>query len=221
MPGNNLHNNNQRRTSNFFDGYAHDFDAIYGASGPFNRLISAVFRRSMRRRYEKTLRMCGPTAGMTALDIGCGPGHYCLALAQNGLHRVIGIDFAPEMINLARARALESGVANKCEFYEADFQDYKFDQTFDFLICMGVLDYIPEPLSFIQKAVSLTRRRAMFSLPIAEGFLAWQRKTRYKSKCDLFLYRRTEVERLFAWFSDYDVRIEKLNRDYFVTVDCQ
>jgi len=221
MPEFNHDNKDWSRTSDFFSGYAHDFDAIYGGSGPFNRIISAIFRRSMRRRYENTLLACTPGEGKTALDIGCGPGHYSVALAQRGLKKVVGIDFAPEMIRLARLRADSAGVSARCEFIEADFENLEFDLSFDFVICMGVLDYIGEPLTFVQKTIALAGRRALFSLPRAEGFLAWQRKMRYKSKCDLFLYSYAEVQRLFNWFSDKKVTIEKINRDYFVIVDCE
>src|SRR6201997_4378788 len=99
-------NASTNRTSEFFHAYAHDFNAIYGNSNTFvNRLINRHFRASMRLRYEKTIEGCSPIAGKTVLDIGCGPGHYSVALAKKGAERVFGIDFADEMIAIAKQNA--------------------------------------------------------------------------------------------------------------------
>ena len=68
----------------FFDRYAHDFDAIYGTRRSLVSILNPILRRSMRRRYDKTLRYSQPLAGKTALDIGCGPGNYSIALASLG-----------------------------------------------------------------------------------------------------------------------------------------
>ena len=52
-----------RRTSEFFDSYAHDFSAIYGTgSGFFKDLINRLFRKSMVIRYRKTVEGCDPRA---------------------------------------------------------------------------------------------------------------------------------------------------------------
>src|SRR5438445_9855738 len=110
------------RTSEFFHLYAHDFNAIYGNSNTFvNRWINRYLRASMRLRYEKTIAGCFPIAGKTVLDIGCGPGHYSVALAKNGAAKIFGIDFADEMISIAARNAQSSNVQDKCEFARVDF----------------------------------------------------------------------------------------------------
>ena len=48
--------------------------------------------------------------GLTALDVGCGTGFLSLELAARG-HRVTGIDFAPEMLALAKDKAAAAGAA--------------------------------------------------------------------------------------------------------------
>jgi 2-polyprenyl-3-methyl-5-hydroxy-6-metoxy-1,4-benzoquinol methylase len=44
------------------------------------------------------------------LDLACGPGLYCQALARLG-HGCVGVDFAPASIDYARARAADDGLA--------------------------------------------------------------------------------------------------------------
>ena len=93
-------------TAAFFSSYAHDFASIYGNDhNALNRLANGVLRKSMLLRYEKTLAGCTPTDGRRIIDIGCGPGHYSVALASRGAAKVVGVDFAPGMILLAEERA--------------------------------------------------------------------------------------------------------------------
>ena len=94
------------RTSEFFDRYAVDFDSIYGNDNKaLERIVNRLFRRAMLMRYEKTLAGCQPIEGRTVIDVGCGPGHYSIALARAGAKRVLGLDFAAGMLNIARDRA--------------------------------------------------------------------------------------------------------------------
>lgn len=37
---------------------------------------------------------------------------------------------------------------------------------------------------------------ADFSFPVKKGFLAWQRRLRYRSRCDLYMYDERGVEAL-------------------------
>ena len=84
------------RTAEFFDAYARDFNAIYGNENTLvNAVVNKLFRKSMVVRYERTLAGCSPIEGKTVIDIGCGPGHYGVALAARGAARVLGVDFAP------------------------------------------------------------------------------------------------------------------------------
>lgn len=205
------------QVSEFFDGYASSFDAIYGGETSFlSRLvINPLFRKSMRLRYEKTLDSCAPVRGRRVLDIGCGPGHYGVSLAKQGAERVVGIDFSPSMIDIARRHAEAAGVADRCEFQTLDIYDYRPSVPFDYSIVMGVMDYIESPRGFIERVKSLTSRKAFFSFPADGGLLAFQRKLRYRSRCQLFMYTRPQIEQLF---SGMDSTIEELARDYFVTL---
>jgi SAM-dependent methyltransferase len=210
----------ERRTSAFFDSYAHDFSAIYGtANNPVDKVINRLFRKSMMIRYRKSIEGCDPIEGRSVLDIGCGPGHYCIALARKGAGRVVGLDFAPGMIDLARANAREAGVEDICEFVCADFMAYPVGGKFDYAILMGFMDYISDPRPVIEKALAATSQRAFFSFPAKGGLLAWQRKLRYRRRCDLFLYDEGDLKRLFRDLPIGGVMIERIERDFFVTAD--
>jgi|SRR5438309_9308383 len=209
----------ESKVSQFFDGYAHDFDAIYGnKNGGFNSVINKVFRRSMEIRYLKTLEGCSPIAGRSVLDIGCGPGHYSVALAKQGAGEVLGIDFAEGMLQVARQRAAREGITT-CRFEKADFVNFNFERKFDYTIVMGFMDYANQPAEVVKKTLSLTAVRAFFSFPLDDGILAWQRKLRYKSRCELYMYTEDQARQLFNNHEGAQISLESLGRDLFVTVD--
>jgi 2-polyprenyl-3-methyl-5-hydroxy-6-metoxy-1,4-benzoquinol methylase len=211
----------QNRISDFFDSYAEGFNAIYGTGNTMiNRLINRFFRKSMKLRYLKTIKGCTPIEGKRVIDIGCGPGHFGITLARKGAHLVRGIDFAQGMIGLAKKNAKKHGVENRCDFVLGDFLQYPMNEKYDFSILMGFMDYIENPGKVIDKVVSITQRKAFFSFPSGTGFLAWQRKTRYKKKCNLYLYNRNQLKALFKHVECKEVKIEKISRDFFVTVFC-
>lgn len=208
----------RKTTADFFNGYASNFDAIYGGKNTFiHRLINRFLRRSMRLRYFRTIEGCRPIEGRTVLDVGCGPGHYCAALAERGAARVCGIDFAEGMIDLAKRNAAQRGVADRCEFIVDDFLTRRFEHRFDYAVVMGFMDYIEDPQSVIDKVLSLTTSRAFFSFPAAGGLLAWQRKMRYRRRCRLSLYREKQIAGLFAGAACGRVEVERISRDFFVT----
>ena len=212
-------NASANRTSQFFHSYAHDFNAIYGNSNTFvNRWINRYLRASMRLRYEKTIAGCSPIEGKTVLDIGCGPGHYSVALAKNGAARVYGIDFADEMIAIASQNAESAGVKGRCQFARHDFLADPIDGKYDYTIAMGFMDYMADPRKTIEKVLSVTKGKAFFSFPTDGGLLAWQRKLRYKQRCPLYLYSQAQLDQLFSGVGRDQVRCERIARDYFVTV---
>ena len=210
------------RAAQFFDGYAQDFNAIYGnRNAGLNRIVNRLFRKAMRLRYEKTIEGCQPIKGRTVLDVGCGPGHYGIALGRQGASRVLGIDFAPGMVEIARRNAREAGIGDVCQFVDGDFLAYPLEPVWDYSIVMGFMDYIAEPERVIEKVAFVTRARAFFSFPKDGGVLAWQRKLRYRSRCDLYMYTRDRVDALLKRSTaGRRYSIESADRDFFVTVHC-
>src|SRR5260370_14784068 len=66
------------------------------------------------------------------LDLGCGTGTLCCALAQRG-HRVTGVDPASPMLALAAAKPFAYSV----EWVKARAQDYRSENRFDLIVMMG------------------------------------------------------------------------------------
>ncbi len=207
------------RTATFFDQYAREFSAIYGNENTLlNSFVNPLLRRSMKLRYQMTLEGCDPVEGSSALDIGCGPGHYSVELARRGASRVLGIDFADGMLEIARQAATKTGVTGRCVFERMNFFEEAIDERFDYVIAMGFMDYVADPIPIVRKAVGLAKRRAFFSFPLDGGFLAWQRKVRYKRKCDLFLYTEERARRVLTDAGASRFEIKPIERDLFAVV---
>jgi SAM-dependent methyltransferase len=206
-------------TQDFFDQYAKDFNAIYGNENTlFNRVINRFLRRSMYTRFVKTLEGCSPIEGRSVVDIGCGPGHYGVALARMGARHVYALDFAPGMVDLARRNARSAGVADRFQFVEGDFMTHEFPETYDYAILMGFMDYMEEAEKVVRKALSIARKKIFISFPAAGGFLAWQRQLRYKRKCELYPYRPDQIRATIEQAGAVRYEVEKIQRDYFVTI---
>ncbi len=67
--------------------------------------------------------IAGVPRGARVLDVGCGPGRYCVELAAGGAAEVVGVDLAPGMLAIAARLAAERGVESRCRFVRADVLD--------------------------------------------------------------------------------------------------
>jgi 2-polyprenyl-3-methyl-5-hydroxy-6-metoxy-1,4-benzoquinol methylase len=149
------------------------------------------------------------------LDVGCGSGRFCVRLAQREWHAV-GLDFADEMVALARQQAAEAGVADRCTFEVADFLEWDDDAEFDLALAMGVFDYVSDPEPLLAKLAKVSGGRVVVSFPKRFHPLVPLRWARLRSAgCPVYFYDRRQVE---AFGSAYLSRPSVLpfSRDYLL-----
>ncbi len=149
--------------------------------------------------------------------MGCGSGRYCVAFAARGADRVVGIDFAPEMIALAKNLAQQAGVANRCEFHAGAFPEICPEGQYDASTAMGFFDYVADPVPLIARMRELTRQVMVMSFPKAWEWRVPVRRLRFWiNGCPLFLYRESRVRAILAEakVARYDWIV--LDRDYIV-----
>jgi 2-polyprenyl-3-methyl-5-hydroxy-6-metoxy-1,4-benzoquinol methylase len=201
-----------------FDADARRFDAIYddGNKGLFADWIDRVWRGVVRRRLDLTLSVLEPLEGKFVLDVGCGSGRYCVAFAERGA-RVVGVDFAPRMIELAKELALRRGVASNCDFRTGLFPDAVSESCFDASTALGFFDYVADPIPIVTRMREVTRETMVLSFPKAREWRAPVRRVRFwLNRCPLFLYREARVKEILAraGVERYDWIV--LDRDYIV-----
>lgn len=105
-----------------------------------NNRVHSLWRDQAWRRHA--VRRARVRAGDHALDVACGTGDLTQALARTEASRVVGLDFTPAMLDLARVKRerLDGSVASKVEYIDGDAQALPFDDaSFDALtIAFGI-----------------------------------------------------------------------------------
>src|SRR5262249_20024448 len=87
------------------------------------------------------LEMLGNLAGLTALDLACGEGHYARMLRRHGAARVVGVDISGGMIALAREEEAREPLG--VEYVQAAVQDLGVVGAFDVVNAVYLLHYAP------------------------------------------------------------------------------
>lgn len=116
--------------------------------------------------WTNLLRDALPANVTEAVDIGCGTGSLSVVLAGLGC-KVIGIDFSPEMIARAEAKANAAQQSITFHVMDAAFPQLP-TQQFDVVICRHLLWALPEPNQVLQRWVQLLKPGGR--LLLIEGF---------------------------------------------------
>jgi len=208
----------ERKVLDHFHADARRFDAIYEEhKDPLTRFIDHVWRGVVRRRMDLTLDKLGDLRGRSVLDVGCGSGRYCVAFAARGASRVVGVDFAPAMIDLARTIATNAGVADRCTYIVGAFPDDVPPETFDVSTAMGFFDYIPDPARMVAAMRERTRSTMVMSFPKANEWRVPIRRVRFRMLgCPLFLYTEERTRAVLKEAGVRDYEWIPLDRDYIV-----
>ena len=107
---------------------------------------------------EHALRLAGLRPGMRVLDIGCGPGDVSLIAARlvGPTGTVLGVDAAPEMVELARARAAEQGLA-AVHFTQATIDAVALEEPVDAVVGRLILMHLPDPAATLRQLSTWVR----------------------------------------------------------------
>jgi 2-polyprenyl-6-hydroxyphenyl methylase/3-demethylubiquinone-9 3-methyltransferase len=107
----------------------------------------------LRANWIDTL---APVAEQHILDVGCGGGILCEALAQRGA-TVTGIDMGDAPLAVGNLHKLESGVSVSYE--KSTAEDYALSHAgrFDIVTCLEMLEHVPDPGSVVRACAEMTK----------------------------------------------------------------
>jgi ubiquinone/menaquinone biosynthesis C-methylase UbiE len=107
---------------------------------------------------EHALRLAGLRPGMRVLDIGSGPGDVSFTAARlvGPTGTVLGVDAAPEMVELARVRAAEKGLST-VHFMQTAIDAIALDEPVDAVIGRLILMHLPEPAATLRQLSTRVR----------------------------------------------------------------
>ena len=127
------------------------FSAI-AKSYDLNNRLHSLWRDQAWRRLA--VRRAAVQPGDHILDVACGTGDLTQAFAATGAQRVIGVDFTPRMLDVARTkqRGLTREQATKITYVEGDAQSLDFaDASFNVVsIAFGIRN-VTSPLSALSE----------------------------------------------------------------------
>lgn len=218
-----------RQVSRFFSEFAEAWDTLYGGKrNAFWRAFDRSFRRDIYERYVLTFEHLGTDlAGRSVLDIGCGSGIYCFEAALRGAARVVGVDAAPGMIDLARLSAAKATRGDVCEFRAAQFPPAQGEvlpgAPYDHAIVMGVMDYVADAEALLAALRPVVSGSAVLSFPGKHWFRGPVRRWRYRllGRCEVYTYDESFIRSACERAGFSRVEVTRLNHSgvcYIVVV---
>lgn len=98
----------------------------------------------------------GSLQGRQVIDVGCGGGILAEALASAGA-TVTGIDLADKSLQVARLHALDTGAQVHYEQIAVEDMAARQPGHFDVVVCMEMLEHVPDPASVVRACAQLAR----------------------------------------------------------------
>ena len=169
----------------YFDKRASRFAAFY-RSEPVAWLLG---RGPLFERLNRTVAIIDALGAKRVLDVGCGSGPLFAPLADRGI-RVMGIDPAPAMIELASREAeRHHGLVQVRKLGWEALHDVN---RYDVAVALGVFDYVERPDLLIRK-MARAAPHVVGSFP-SPGLRLGLRKLRYGARgVRVHGYRREDL----------------------------
>jgi len=206
----------------YFDRQSKRFDAIYETQKPLaQQVVDRVFRHVVVERFELITNLAPMVGPWSVLDVGCGPGRYAIALAQAGAARVVGVDVAASMIDIAKSEAKRLQVADRCTFITTAFTDFATDEKFDVIVATGYFDYLSDPERHLAQMIARCRGRIFASIPKKWEVRVPIRKARFAYERGFVrFYSAAQLDELIAstGVERHRVSIIDLGRDWILTI---
>jgi ubiquinone/menaquinone biosynthesis C-methylase UbiE len=109
------------------------------------------------RFVEDFLSAHGPGRGGEMLDVGTGPARVPIALCRADRYfRVLGVDLAGPMLELARRNVAEAELSDRIRFARGDAKNLPFpDGRFEAVVSNTIIHHIPDPAPALAEMVRL------------------------------------------------------------------
>ncbi len=115
-----------------------------------------------RREKRAVLEALAPIEGTRILEIACGTGRFTTMLANRGAD-IVGVDISEAMLQQARGRARDAGVADRLEYLRGDAGRLPFpDDQFDAVLAMRFFHLCDSPTEFMTELRRVSRRQVVF-----------------------------------------------------------
>jgi 2-polyprenyl-3-methyl-5-hydroxy-6-metoxy-1,4-benzoquinol methylase len=130
----------------------------------------------------------------SVLDVGCSGGYFLDCFDQNNFD-CYGVEFGQEAAEEA---------AKKYQVYQGEFDKIKIQKSFDLIIFRGVIEHIPYPKQYLNKAVQLLNDDGyvyITSTPDSDAFccdLFKENWNQHEPEAHLMHFNRAHFDQYFA-----------------------
>ncbi len=174
-----VNNNNYTITNDL-----HQFEATLKNDTPVNysdaQIKSILDKHKFEYQQIKVLDQCKTTgsdrsktfkkiksnielAGKSVLDIGCAYGFFCFESEKSKAKKVVGTELKSH--RFIGSNIIKQFTGSKCEFKYTDIFKKETSDKFDITLLLNVIHHLPEPISALKKAASLTNEVLVLEFP--------------------------------------------------------
>jgi len=150
--------------------------------------------------------------GETLLDAGCGGGYYYWSFAKRGVQiEYHGLDYTPEMIELARGEMCPGGALAPERFTLGSIED--LDREFDNVVCFNVLTNSPHYALPLSRLLSSARRRIVIRESMDDSLVIRYTADPYldEGKQHIRVYHNSyPIEEVSSFMEDHGFRVTRV-----------
>lgn len=123
--------------------------------------LAYSFDNPLRRLLHPPERLfaglVGP--GETAVDVGCGMGHFTLGLARmvGPGGKVIAVDLQPQMLERVRRRAERAGLGDRIRLHRAGEASLELKAQADVVVASWMVHEVPDRAAFLREVAGLMK----------------------------------------------------------------
>jgi 2-polyprenyl-3-methyl-5-hydroxy-6-metoxy-1,4-benzoquinol methylase len=187
---------------------------------PLVERVATLLRGHIRERSATAeRRLDGWIEGKSFLEIGMGGGELLVHLLQRGASRATGIDVSPLVVDVARKRAEEAGVAERADLRPSTIHDLSDPVEPDLLVGLGIIEYLtPDEFRALldrirprEVFVSFDEKQYTFKKGLHAVYRRLRKLPYYKK------YRQQELRDLLAASGHPNARVFREGANSFVT----
>ena len=113
-------------------------------------------------------------AGQTALDLGCGPGFFSLAMAEmvGEKGKLISVDIQEEMLQMVKSKSKQQGFDSRIILHKAQSDKLGISEMVDFALAFYMVHEVPDIISFLNEVASHLKPEGRFLIVEPKGHVS-------------------------------------------------
>jgi ubiquinone/menaquinone biosynthesis C-methylase UbiE len=139
----------------------HDHDRKPGDLCRYSPVSDRMLDNGIRRFFQDPKKIVGPYVkeGMTAMDIGCGPGMFTLAMARmvGEAGHVIAVDVQQEMLDVVKTKSERQGLSKRIRFHKSEPDSLGVTEKGEFILSFYMVHEVPDRDAFLRQVRDLLK----------------------------------------------------------------